>query len=467
LLAKLLVAMLGPAILALALFGAAAHEVARQVLENELGRRLATAAASVAMLVLPEQLTSIAAGDEGSSTYANLRYRVEQARQRLLVRRVLLVAADLTARGDSEHLLALGAQAHELGADVPEIQKASLGQPTASPLFMGRDGLPYKRGYARIGNPAAGYAVVEASPQYIDALAAFRRRLLYGGVVVVALIALFAAWLSRRMTGPLERLALAAERIGGGDLDGRVRVETRDEIGYLAARLDEMRVALRARDERMRMMLAGIAHEVRNPLGGLELYAGLLRESLAGQDERLAEVARLEREIGYLKNVVTDFLEFARRPAPVMETIAARELLDEVAEVGRAGAGQGGGPSLSVECESGVRSHIDRVQVRRALLNLAKNAIAAAGPSGKVVLAARVDPAAHEGVVWEVRDSGPGVPAELTDKIFLPFFTTREKGTGLGLAFVREIARDHGGDVAVERGPEGGARFRFVTQRVV
>jgi len=72
------------------------------------------------------------------------------------------------------------------------------------------------------------------------------------------------------------------------------------------------------------MMLAGIAHEVRNPLGGLELYAGLLREGLAQQPERLAEVARVEREIGYLKNVVSDFLEFARRPPPVMNQCRSR-----------------------------------------------------------------------------------------------------------------------------------------------
>jgi signal transduction histidine kinase len=77
-----------------------------------------------------------------------------------------------------------------------------------------------------------------------------------------------------------------------------------------------------------------------------------------------------------------------------------------------------------------------------------------------VVAARRV-----EGVVqWEVRDSGPGVAPELGDKIFTPFFTTREKGTGLGLAFVREIARDHGGEVSVDRGPEGGARFCFTTR---
>ena len=117
-------------------------------------------------------------------------------------------------------------------------------------------------------------------------------------------------------------------------------VETRDEVGQLAARLDEMRAALRARDERLQMMLAGIAHEVRNPLGGLELYAGLLREGLAGQPERLAEVARIEREIGYLKNVVTDFLEYARRPRPELAPLPLPELLNEVAEVARGGDGE-------------------------------------------------------------------------------------------------------------------------------
>jgi signal transduction histidine kinase len=458
LLAKLLVAMLVPATLALALFAVAAHEIARRVLEEELGHRLATAATAAAMLVLPEQLAAIAAGDEQSNTYANLRHRAAQTRERLGVRRVLLVARDLSARADSADSLALGARAHELGADSPEIERAAEGQASASPLFIGRDGRPYKRGYARIGNPAAGFAVVEASAEYLDALAGFRRYLALGGAVSLAIIAILAAWLSRRMTGPLERLAAAAERIGGGDLTGAVQVETRDEIGALASRLDEMRQALHARDERMQMMLAGIAHEVRNPLGGLELYAGLLRESLTEQPERLAEIARVDREIGYLKNVVTDFLEFARRPALVLETFAPAQLLREVAELCRP---QAGGSDVQVDCAANLAARADRAQVRRALLNLGRNAAVAAGSAGKVVLAAR--PGDDGRIAWEVRDSGPGVPDEIRAKIFTPFFTTRERGTGLGLAFVQEIARDHGSTVSVERAPEGGACFRFST----
>ena len=95
--------------------------------------------------------------------------------------------------------------------------------------------------------------------------------------------------------------------------------------------------------------------------------------------------------------------------------------------------------------------------MRRALLNLTRNAVAAAR-AGRVALGAA---AQGDRVRIEVRDDGPGVPPELREKIFAPFFTTREKGTGLGLAFVREIVRDHGSEVDVRDAPGGGSVFSF------
>ena len=447
---KLLLATVGPAVLVLGTFGFLAHEVARRSLEVELGRRLATAASGAALLVFPDQIEAAADRDEQSATYANLRKALSRARERLGVRRVLLVARDLTGRGDTDGLVALGAPAHELGADAAEIERALRGLPAASPLFMGHDGRPYKRAYANVGS--AGLVVVEGSADYFQELASFRKRLLAGSLVGAGLIVIFAVLISARITRPLGRLADAAERIGRGELTTAVPVETRDEVGQLAARLDEMRAALAARDERLQMMLAGIAHEVRNPLGGLQLYAGLLREGLTDQPERLAEVGRIAREIEYLEAVVTEFLEYARRPPPHPERFPARALLEEIAELG--------GPTVRVEAAPELVATGDRGQLRRALLNLARNAVTAAGPSGSVVLGATATPS---GVAWEVRDSGPGIPEEVRDKIFTPFFTTREKGTGLGLAFVRDIVRDHGAEIAVDRGPEGGARFRFST----
>jgi signal transduction histidine kinase len=453
----LLVGTLVPTIAALGVFGVFAHEVARRALEDELGRRLATAAAGAAATVLPEQLQAFGAGDEGSLTYANVRRKLEAARERLGVRRVVAVAADLTARGDTGGTLALGAAAWELGADKAEIERALAGVPAASPLFVGHDGVPYKRAYAAVGEPGAvaGLIAVEGNADYYVALAAFRHRLLLaGGLALLAVLAL-TALVARRISGPVVRLADAAARLGRGELSARIPVETRDEIGFLASTLDETRAALAARDERLQMMLAGIAHEVRNPLGGLELYAGLLRDALAGQPERLAEVARIERELGHLRTVVSEFLEYARRPKPELAPVAALPLLEEVRELTEAP----GGVRVTVEAPPALAVRADASQLRRALLNLARNAAAAMqGRAGQIVLAASSEAGRAR---LEVRDGGPGVPAELRDKIFTPFFTTREKGTGLGLAFVREIVRDHGGEVSVDEAPGGGAVFRI------
>jgi signal transduction histidine kinase len=459
LLLRLLAGTIAPTVAALVLFGFFAHEVARRALEDELGRRLGTAAAGAAATLLPEQLRAFGTGDEDSLTYAGVRRRLEAARARLGVRRVLAVTPDLEARGDSAAALALGAHAYELDADRAEIARALAGTPTASPLFVGHDGVPYKRAYAAVGEGGdiAGIVAVEGNADYPAVLAAFRRSLIRTGVGALLAVLLLTIWLSRRISRPVARLAQAAARLGRGDLEAPIPIETRDEIGVLAQTLEETRAALRARDERMQMMLAGIAHEVRNPLGGLELYAGLLRDALAGQPERLDEVARIEREVGHLKAVVNEFLEFARRPATRLEPVPLRALFDEIRELTAAP----GGAAISVEAADGLAVRADAVQLRRALLNLTRNAVTAAR-TGHVAIAASAD---GDRVRVEVRDDGPGVPPELRDKIFTPFFTTREKGTGLGLAFVREIVRDHGGEVDVRDAPGGGSVFSFQLPR--
>ena len=454
LLVRLLAGTIAPTVAALALYAVFAHQVARRALEDELGRRLATAAAGTAATLLPEQLRAIGPGDEGSLTYANVRRRLEAARARLGVRRVLAVTPDLEARGDTASVLRLGARAYELASDRAEIALALAGTPSASPLFVGHDGVPYERAYAAVGGPGdlGGLVAVEGNADYPATLAAFRRSLWLAGLAALAAVLALTVWIARRISGPVTRLAAAAARLGRGDLTAPIATETRDEIGVLAQTLEETRLALQARDARTQMMLAGIAHEVRNPLGGLELYAGLLREALAGEPERLQEVARIEREVGHLKTVVAEFLDFARRPVPALESVPLRPLFDEIREL----TAPAGGATIAVEAED-LRARADAGQLRRVLLNLTRNAVAAAR-GGNVRLAAR---RVAGGVRIEVTDDGPGVPVDLREQIFTPFFTTREKGTGLGLAFVREIVRAHGGEVSVRDAPGGGSIFSF------
>jgi signal transduction histidine kinase len=151
--------------------------------------------------------------------------------------------------------------------------------------------------------------------------------------------------------------------------------------------------------------------------------------------------------------VVAEFLDFARRPAPALESVPLRPLFDEIREL----SAPAGGGAIAVEAPEDLRARADAGQLRRVLLNLTRNAIAAAR-GGNVRLAAR---RIAGGVRIEVSDDGPGVPVDLREQIFTPFFTTREKGTGLGLAFVREIVRAHGGEVSVRDAAGGGSIFSF------
>ena len=147
-------------------------------------------------------------GDEGSLTYANVRRRLEAARGRLGLRRVLAVTPELGARGDSAGALQLGARAYDLEADRAEIARALAGTPAASPLFVGHDGVPYKRAYAAVGEPGevAGLVAVEGSADYPAILAAFRRSMILAGIVAALGVLLLTAWIARRISGPITRL---------------------------------------------------------------------------------------------------------------------------------------------------------------------------------------------------------------------------------------------------------------------
>lgn len=456
-LAKLLGAYLVPAVATFIGFGVVAHWVARRALEAELGRRLTSIAAAAAAQIADENVALLAPGDEETRTYRNLSRRLAELATTSGAARIYVFAADRTSRADTRPGVPIGERYYALDGQQAELRRVFAGAPSASVLFRGRDGNFYKSGFAplREESGAIAFAVgVDAAASFYDELAGFRRTLFAlgagGALVIVALSILVARWLVR----PVRRLARAADRIGHGDLDDPVRATTRDEIGLVAETMEQMRQQLRARDERMQMMLAGIAHEVRNPLGGLELYAGLLRDELDG--EKLEHVKRIDRELARLKTIVSDFLDYARRPKPSLGACDVAELLAEVRDIAVAAA-QPRNVRVELAAEP-ARVAGDEGQLRRALVNLAHNAVQACPDdgSGRVTLGcARTDGE----VVVTVRDTGAGIDPDALAKIWTPFYTTKQSGTGLGLAFVRDIARDHGARLAVDSAPGRGTTF--------
>lgn len=450
-LVKLLAALVAPVVLLFTLFAFVAYEVSRHDLDEELGRRLEAIAASAASQVRGKYLLGLAAGDEGEPTYQGYVGKLE-AFAGATGAQLYVFDRAFDSRVDTAKGVAIGTHYFRTELDRAELARVfEHGVTATSVTFEGTDGKVYKAGYAPIRastEPDAEIVLAigaQAPASYFARLADLRTRLLLWGGGLAGVSVLAAVLSTLLITRNIRKLAAAAERIGAGELREPVRVRSRDELGLLGETMDRMRLQLAERDARMQQMLAGIAHEVRNPLAGMTLFAGILQDELPEGDERRAHVDRIRKELGYLDRVVNEFLEFARRPRPELAPVAIAELLAEVAELAST-------DQLRVEVALPVGvDHVqaDRAQLRRALINLATNAVQAATAAGQVGpgtvrLSAR---ATDDGTALEVWNRGKEISPETSDKLFEPFFTTREKGTGLGLAFVREIAIDHGGKV--------------------
>jgi signal transduction histidine kinase len=447
--ARLLVAFLLPTLLFLALTGTAVYALARSILEEELGTSLSAIAAATASQVSGERMLTIEPGDDttGTRTWRNLVRLLTEVRDSSGVRRLYVVDTQGRVRADVGGELPVGTEVPELARDRLELSRVFSGERAASQvLFRGTDGRLYKTGYApvRREGQVVGAVAVEGSAAFFGPLATLSRSFAAASGVALGVLGLVAILTARGLARPLRRLMASALRIGRGDLTTPVPPEPTREIGVLARELEVMRGALESRDRQLKLMLAGVAHEVRNPLGGISLFSGILAEDLkAGAHAEATEhVARIQHEVEYLQRIVEDFLAFAREQPLSRSPVAAPDLLTE-ASVLLAADAAARAVTVEVVAEPAVLE-ADGSLLTAALVNMVKNAVQASPPGGKVRVTGRGE---GHGYTIRVEDSGPGVPETERERIFEPFFTTREKGTGLGLPLSRKIARAHGGDL--------------------
>jgi len=209
-------------------------------------------------------------------------------------------------------------------------------------------------------------------------------------------------------------------------------------------------------------MAAGVAHEIRNPLGGIGLYVSLLERDLEAQPEQLDIVQRIGQGVRNLDKIVGDTLAFAGGPEPDLKLAPLGRILENVGLQCAPQARARGAELVVQPALMEVELVCDAHQLERALTNLVFNALDAAGEEGAVEVAAAKEAAGAQGWALTVSDDGPGIPPDLLAKVFDPFFTTKHTGTGLGLAIVHRIVEAHGGHIKVENRREGGARFVLV-----
>jgi signal transduction histidine kinase len=210
-------------------------------------------------------------------------------------------------------------------------------------------------------------------------------------------------------------------------------------------------------------MAAGLAHEIRNPLGGIQLYASLLARDVADRPASLATVSKISSGVRHLESLVGQVLQFTREIVahPVQTNIA--DVVHSAVELAGAAAQA---KNVTVQVDGGPESLMamaDPMLLGQAVLNLVLNAIDAVEIAGIVHVhyGRWQDDRESDGFQLVVLDNGPGIAPEILDRIFNPFFTTRETGTGLGLSIVHRIVEAHDGTVVAANQSGGGARFEI------
>ena len=221
-----------------------------------------------------------------------------------------------------------------------------------------------------------------------------------------------------------------------------------------------------AAEERRRLLsrlLARLAHEIRNPLSSLDIHVQLLEEDLAARGSPPGEkisghLEIIHGELRRLENIVTQFLNLADPSSVHLQPVEMDRVVEHVCALLRPEAAARGIELTAAMPATLPAFTADPDQLTQALVNLVINAIQAIEGRGRIEV--RVDPDEKQGrMAVEVRDTGPGVPAEKRAAIFEPFFTTKADGSGLGLWIVQQIVTAHGGVVTVADAPDGGAVF--------
>lgn len=298
--------------------------------------------------------------------------------------------------------------------------------------------------------------------------------------VLAVIVGLAAAALSARSLRPVATLIEGVSRIGRGDYSAKLGVSGDDEIAVLAREFDQMARSLKQRAEQLvekqeallraeqlaavGRISAQITHEVRNPLSSIGLNVELLEEAF-GRAQFRTEVERAEardilaavnREVDRLAEITEHYLRMARLPQPSLEREDVTEVLANVLDFSREELERA---QVQVErrIDPGTPAALaDEHQLRQVFLNIVRNSREAMSGGGKLVVEAR----AVDGTVEvSFSDTGRGIPSDLQDRIFEPFFSTKENGTGLGLAVSRQILQAHRGSIACQSNPGGGTTF--------
>jgi two-component system, NtrC family, nitrogen regulation sensor histidine kinase NtrY len=308
---------------------------------------------------------------------------------------------------------------------------------------------------------------------YVELQRRIRSAALLVGSAGIVLAILLSSWAASRVTRPVEQLAQAAQEVAGGNWNARVEVSGDDELGQLADSFNRMTTELLTQRERLlqaervaawRELARRLAHELKNPLFPLQLTVENLVRARQQTPEQFDEVFRegsrtLLAELENLKTIIGRFSEFSKMPQPQLRQVRVNEVIEGVIRLLQAQFSVPGQREIRYEAQLDPLPETiaaDAELLHRAISNLVMNAIDAMPQGGTLTIRTR-----NEGrqVRVEISDTGSGLTEEECQRIFTPYYTSKQHGTGLGLAIAQSVISEHKGRISMQSRAGKGTTF--------
>ena len=339
-----------------------------------------------------------------------------------------------------------------------EINSLNVGKTITTIPFEGTDNNWYLYGFYRFDENH--FLGIKVHAKRFDRVRSFNTLFWGIGLGGTVLIGIISWLLASSVTKPLYKLVDFSKKIGDNNFDVSVPTNIKGEIKILARALDTMRYNISENHKERENMLAQIAHEIRNPLGGIELLAELTKEDLQKNNLNTEYQDKILNEIYRLKSLIAAYLNYSKpMPANPCEVEIA-SLIDEIMSIEHNELeSKNVKLTTEIDCQS---IHFDKDQLRQILLNLVTNSIDAVDTNGII----KITSSRENG--WckiTVIDNGKGL-AENIQKIFEPFFTTRDDGTGLGLAICKKFCSENNAEITAINNNEGGATFTLKKREI-
>jgi two-component system NtrC family sensor kinase len=284
-------------------------------------------------------------------------------------------------------------------------------------------------------------------------------------------------FISRKVSISIKKLASASEQVAHGNLDAKVEIASHDELRELADTFNFMAAALKKRDEKLRefttrrimeserlahigQLAAGVAHEINNPLQGIVTYSHLLLERATTEDGCRESLQKIVKQANRCRDIIRGLLDFSRQRKPEKRLSKVNRVLEECVSLVDNQALFHNIRIVRRLNQNLPQVLVDPSQIQQVFMNMIINAAEAMNGAGQLTLTTRYVPA-DSAVEVEFADTGHGISEEDLDRIFGPFFTTKEvgHGTGLGLAISYGIVQEHKGTITVESQVGQGATF--------